>query len=99
MDEMIKEFLQYGVLGIVALVVGYKYMTNMEQTKEDSKEELREARQMYKQELENDRSMYKQELEKDREVYLTSINSVVGRINVLESDVKEIKNIVKGGIN
>lgn len=84
MQEFVTLFSGLGVTGVIAYKLFEVFLKEKEQDKIAYREELREQREMYK-----------EELAKDREVYINSINSVVNRLENVEQDVEEIKNLIK----
>lgn len=81
MEEMISQFASLGAVGVVAGVLFKKFLDDSNSDKEYFRNEIKETRELYK-----------EELKKDRETYISSIEKITNRIDVIEDDVKEIKN-------
>lgn len=84
MENVVTSFAGLGVCGIVA----YKLFDTFLKEKEDDK-------QAYRVELKEQREMYREELAKDRQLYQNSMNSLVNRIENVEQDMIEIKDLIK----
>ena len=80
MEEIINSFMSLGAVGIVAGVLFKKLIDDSNSDKEYFRNEIKETRELYKEELKN-----------DRETYINSIEKITNRIDVIENDVKEIK--------
>lgn len=80
MEEIMNTFMSLGVTGVVAGVLFKKFLDDSNNDKEYFRNELKESRELYK-----------EELKKDREIYINSIEKITSRIDIIENDVKEIK--------
>lgn len=80
MGDITSSFMSLGVVGVVAGVLFKKFLDDSESDKEYFRAEIKETRELYK-----------EELRKDREIYITCIEKITGRIDNIESDVKDIK--------
>lgn len=80
MEEIINSFMSLGAVGIVAGVLFKKLIDDSNNDKEYFRNEIKESRELYK-----------EELKKDREIYINSIEKITNRIDIIENDVKEIK--------
>lgn len=87
MEDIITQFASLGAVGIVAGVLFKKLIDDSNSDKEYFRNEIKESRELYKIELEKNR----EEIQKDREVYINSIEKITNRIDIIEDDVKEIK--------
>ena len=80
MEEMISQFASLGAVGVVAGVLFKLFL-----------EEKAEEKKFFREEIKETRELYKEELKKDRETYISSIEKITNRIDIIEDDVKEIK--------
>lgn len=80
MEEIINSFMSLGAVGVVAGVLFKKLIDDSNNDKEYFRNEIKESRELYK-----------EELRKDRETYINSIEKITNRIDIIENDVKEIK--------
>ena len=80
MEEIITQFAGLGAVGIIAGVLFKKLIDDSNNDKEYFRNEIKESRELYKEELKN-----------DREIYINSIEKITNRIDIIEDDVKEIK--------
>lgn len=80
MEDMITQFASLGAVGVVAGVLFKKLIDDSNNDKEYFRNEIKETRELYKEELKN-----------DRETYINSIEKITNRIDIIEDDVKEIK--------
>ena len=87
MDEMITQFAEIGIIGVIAF-------TLFKNTLESHKQQIK----YYQDEIEFTRNAYKEELKADRECYTnsitkiaTSIHEMTTRIDTIEDDVKVIR--------
>lgn len=80
MDEMMSSFMSLGCVGIVAGVLFKKFLDDSKNDKEYFRTEIKETREIYQ-----------NELKKDREIYIESIEKITSRIEVIEDDIKDIK--------
>lgn len=80
MEEIITQFAGLGAVGIIAGVLFKKLIDDSNNDKEYFRNEIKESRELYK-----------EELRKDRETYINSIEKITNRIDIIENDVKEIK--------
>ena len=80
MEEIITQFAGLGAVGIIAGVLFKKLIDDSNNDKEYFRNEIKETRELYKEELKN-----------DREIYINSIEKITNRIDIIEDDVKEIK--------
>lgn len=98
MEQMLKQFLDIGVIGVIAYVC---FKTVLDDKKKS--EELRQKEQEeHKQEIKEITNTYKEELRKDRETYVNSINLVSQDLkevrfgmDAISNEVKEIKTDMK----
>lgn len=84
LDTIVQNFAGLGVAGVIAGVLFKTFL-----------EEKREEKQYFREEISASRELYKEELAKDRECYITSIEKITNRIDIIEDDVKEIKNTLE----
>ena len=80
MEDIITQFASLGAVGIVAGVLFKKLIDDSNNDKEYFRSEIKETRELYKEELKN-----------DREIYINSIEKITKRIDIIEDDVKAIK--------
>lgn len=80
MEDIMSSFMSLGAVGIVAGVLFKKFLADSENDKAYFRNEIKETRELYK-----------EELKKDRETYITSIEKITNRLDVVEDNVKEIK--------
>lgn len=80
MEEVMTQFASLGAVGIIAGVLFKKFLDDSNSDKEYFRNEIKETRELYK-----------EELKKDRETYINSIEKITNRIDIIEDDVKEIK--------
>ena len=80
MGDITSSFMSLGICGAISWVLFKKLIDDSENDKEYFRAEIKETRELYK-----------EELRKDREIYITSIEKITGRIDNIESDVKDIK--------
>lgn len=86
-EQIINSFMSLGVVGVIAGVLFKIFLEEKAEEKKFFREEIKESRDLYKNELEKNR----EEIQKDREVYISSIDKITNRIDIIEDDVKEIK--------
>lgn len=87
MDEIMSSFMSLGMCGVVAGVLFKKFIEDSSSDKEYFRNEIKESREVFQEELRKQR----EESQKDREIYIESIEKITGRIDVIESDIKDIK--------
>lgn len=87
MENLASSMMSYGAIGVIGAVLFKKFLDDSNNDKEYFRNEIKESRELYKIELEKNR----EEIQKDREVYINSIEKITNRIDVIEDDVKEIK--------
>ena len=79
-EQIINSFMSLGVVGVIAGVLFKLFL-----------EEKAEEKKFFREEIKETRELYKEELKKDRETYISSIEKITNRIDIIEDDVKEIK--------
>lgn len=80
MEDILIQFSSLGCAGIVAGVLFKKFLEDSKSDKEYFRSEIKETREIYQ-----------NELKKDREIYIESIEKITNRIEVIEDDIKDIK--------
>lgn len=91
MEQMLKQFLDIGVIGVIAYVC---FKTVLEDKKK-SEELIQKEREEHKQEIKEITNTYKEELKKDRETYVNSINLVSQELKEVRIGVESVSNAVK----
>lgn len=87
MEETLKQFLDIGVIGVIAYVC---FKTVLEDKKKS--EELRQKEsEQHKAEIKEITDTYREELKKDRETYIESMNIISNELKEVKNDVKTIK--------
>lgn len=91
-------FLEYGVLGAGFIALGgftVKLISGiLEENKKDKERhytDMKELQEAHRQQIKEMQEMYKNESLESRQVYIDSINKVVGELDVVKEDIKEIK--------
>lgn len=84
MEEMITYISSLGACGFIA----YRLFDKLVKDSENDK-------QYYRDQIKESQKIYQEELKADRQVYIHSINSVVNRLENVEQDISEIKEIIK----
>lgn len=87
MEELLLQISGLGVTGIVGGVLFKKFLDDDKAKNEERKEEAK----YYREEITRTREVYQEELKKDREIYIDSIEKITGRIDIIETDIKDIK--------
>ena len=83
-----------GTAGVVAGVLFKKFIDDSKTDKEYFRNEIKDTREKFYNELQ----LLREDAQKDREIYIESIEKITNkvdvintRINVIESDIKDIK--------
>lgn len=84
MEEMATYISSLGLAGFIAYTLFNKLIKDTESDKD-----------YYRDLIKENQKIYQAELKADREVYINSINSVVNRLENVEQDISEIKEIIK----
>lgn len=84
MEEMATYISSLGLAGFIAYTLFNKLIKDTENDKD-----------YYRDLIKENQKIYQAELKADREVYINSINSVVNRLENVEQDISEIKEIIK----
>lgn len=84
MEEMATYISSLGLAGFIAYTLFNKLIKDTENDKG-----------YYRDLIKENQKIYQEELKADREVYINSINSVVNRLENVEQDISEIKEIIK----
>lgn len=87
MEELLLQISGLGVTGIIGGVLFKKLLDDDKLKNEERKEEAK----YYREEIAKTREVYQEELRKDREIYIDSIEKITGRIDIIETDIKDIK--------
>lgn len=84
MEQMTTYISSLGVCGFIAYTLFNKLIKDSEADKD-----------YYRKQIEHTQAVYQQELKADRQIYINSINAVVSRLENVEQDISEIKDIIK----
>lgn len=87
-QELMTQLAGFGAIGIIGGTLFKSFLAERDALIQERKEET----EYFKQELATTRELYKVELAQDRDTYINSIDKIINRMNVLEEDVKDIKN-------
>ena len=84
MEQMTTYLSSLGACGFIAYTLFKKLVSDSENDKN-----------YYRTLIENNQKMYQEELKADRQIYINSITAVVSRLENVEQDINEIKEIIK----
>lgn len=90
-SEVITYFGSFGAIGIICFTLFKKLLNDVESDKKYYRSEIEKAQNIYREELRNDRQVYQETMNSVAD----SINSVVNRLENVEQDITEIKEIIK----
>lgn len=84
MEQMATYISSLGACGFISYTLFKKMISDSESDKN-----------YYRELIKNNQKMYQEELKADRQIYINSINAVVSRLENVEQDISEIKEIIK----